>query len=250
MPEGLALALQTQGLIPVLFFELLAGICFGFTGFGAALIFVPLATIYLPPPVVIGILGMTTVASLFTVLAPAWREADRPRVLWMLIPAFACLTPGVWLLGRIDATPLRWIISTVILISLTALIAGWRRRVEPKPVALVALGAGSGLVGGLTGLTGPLVILFNLAGREDVRRTRANTLSFLTLLGLLTLPQLAFQGLLTAQVLWLGLIAMPVYGLGTLTGRWLFDPRHERLFRTLGYLVIAGAVIVGLPVWG
>ncbi|KAJ54570.1 hypothetical protein ACMU_17845 [Actibacterium mucosum KCTC 23349] len=249
MPEGLALALATQGLVLIMAVKFLAGLTYGFAGFGAALIFIPLSSLFVPPQVAVGVMAVSSVGSLFTVFRPAWAEADRTRVMWMLIPAFVTLTPGVWLLGTLDVTALRWIISAVIGVSLVAMITGYRRAVAPSNAMLAGIGGGAGLVGGLTGLTGPVVILFNLSGREDARIMRANTLCFLTLLGTLMIPQLTLQGLFTAQVLWLGLIMLPVYIVATWLGRRLFDPRRQGLYRGLGYAVIAGAVLVGLPLW-
>ena len=249
MPEALALALATQGLALIIAAKFLAGVTYGFAGFGAALIFIPLCSIFVPPQVAIGVMSVTAIGSIFTVFRSAWAEADRARVMWMLVPAFVMLAPGVWLLKVLDVTLLRWIISGVIAVSLAATMAGLRRAVTPSNPVLAGIGGTAGLVGGVTGLLGPVVILFNLAGREDARIVRANTLCFLTILGTLMIPQLAVQGLFTTQVLWLGLILLPVYMLGTWLGRRLFDPRHSGLFRGLGYAVIAGAVLVGLPLW-
>lgn len=250
MPEGLALALATQGLVLLILAQLAAGLIYGFAGFGAALIFIPLASIYVGPQVAVGAMAVTSIGSIVTVLPRAWAEADRPRVMWMLVPAFLAMVPGVWLLRTLDVTVLRWIISAVIAVALGAMILGLRREMAPTRGVLAGIGVGSGLVGGVTGLTGPIVILFNLSGREDARQMRANTLCFLTLLGSLSIPQLAFQGLMPPHVLWLGALLLPVYMVGTLIGRRFFHPNRQALFRLLGYVVIAGVVLVGLPIWG
>ncbi|MHC0053154.1 sulfite exporter TauE/SafE family protein [Actibacterium sp. D379-3] len=249
MPEGLALALQTGGLPVLLLVNLLAGVVYGFAGFGAALVFIPLASIFVPPQIAVGIMAVTALGSAVTVLPRAWRQADRPRVLWMLVPAFLTLVPGIWLLRSMDVLPLRWLISGLILLSLAAMTLGWRRRMAPNRAALAAVGGAAGFIGGLTGLTGPVVILFNLAGDEPVVTTRANTLSFLTLLGVLMIPQLAAQGVVTGRVLWLGLLAAPVYMAGTMIGQAVFNPAYQKVYRLLGYGVITGAVVVGLPLW-
>ena len=249
MPEGLALALQTEGLVLLLLVLLLAGLVYGFAGFGAALIFIPLASIFVPPQLAVGIMAVSALGSTVTVLPRAWRQADRARVLWMLVPAFLTLVPGIWLLRSMDVLPLRWLISGLIVLSLAAMTLGWRRSMAPKRAALAAVGGAAGFIGGLTGLTGPVVILFNLSGDEPVVITRANTLCFLTLLGVLMIPQLAAQGVITGPVLWLGLLATPVYMVGTAIGQAVFNPAYQSVYRLLGYGVIAGAVLVGLPLW-
>ncbi len=249
MPEGLALAFLTEGLIYILLIKLLAGIVYGFAGFGSALIFIPLASIFVPPQVAVGVMAITAIGSVGTVLPPALRAADKPRMLTMLIPACVMLVPGIFVLRSMDVTPLRWLISGVIAISLAAMMFGWRRSVEPSPKSLAGLGITAGLIGGATGLLGPVIILFNLSGRDDVTVTRANTLCFLTLSGIIMIPLLALMGVITTPVMWLGLLATPVYMVGTLIGQRGFDPKHATLFRWLGYAVIGGAVLVGLPIW-
>lgn len=249
MPDGLALALATPGLLYVLGALFLAGLVYGFAGFGSALIFIPLASTFVAPQIAVGVMAVSAIGSAVTVLPRAWAVADRPRVMWMLVPAFAALVPGIWILRHFDVLALRWFISGVIVLSLLAMSLGWRRRLAPTRGALAWLGTAAGFLGGITGLTGPLVILFNLSGDEPVTITRANTLSFLTMLGVLMIPQLAAQGVVTGPVLWMGLLAIPVYMLATTIGQALFNPAWQRIYRLLGYTVIAGAVLAGLPLW-
>ena len=45
------------------------------------------------------------------------------------------------------------------------------------------------------------------------------------------------------------LLATPVYMLATTIGQALFNPAWQRVYRLLGYAVIGGAVLAGLPLW-
>lgn len=249
MPDGLALALQTQGLMYMLLAMALAGLVYGFAGFGSALIFVPVSAIFVAPAVAAVLMSMAGLSSVFTVLPRALRGADLKRLAWTLTPAAIATIPGIVILRSMDVTPLRWVICAIIAVALLAMLSGFRRELSPSPATSVGIGTAAGFIGGATGLLGPVIILFNLAGNEPVAVTRANLLSFLTLLGLLLLPMLAIQGLVTTRVLWLGLLTTPVYMVSTLIGQSLFDPSHERLFRSLGYVVIGLAVVVSLPLW-
>ena len=250
MPEALALAGSGQGLILSLITMFIAGLAFGFAGFGAALIFMPVGAALLGPGKAIGVLHFSALAAIVTVLPEALRKADLGQTLWMLLPAGVMIAPGIWALKALDPVLVRWVVCAVISLCLALIMAGWRRPLRVTRPALAGVGAASGLVGGLTGLTGPVVILFNLSGRDGVERIRANILTFLTLLSGLAVLQLWAQGLMTRGVWWLGALALPVYGAGLLAGRALFDPAHERAYRWIGYLVIGAAVIVGLPLWG
>ena len=97
----------------------------------------------------------------------------------------------------------------------------------------------SGLMGGATGLLGPVVILVTLAGGAAAAQMRANMALFLTTVTLLILPTLWWQGVLTVPVFWIGLILLPVYAGATLVGQALFRPGAERAYRGLAYAVVA-----------
>lgn len=249
MPEGLATALSMDGLWSMGLAALAAGLVYGFAGFGSALIFIPLAASFLSPAQAAAQMALMGLGSVISVLPQALRLADRKRTLTMLVPAFAGLLLGALILKSVDVTPMRWGISAVVAATLAAMVMGWRTRTALRPATLAAVGGAAGLLGGATGLLGPVVILFNLAGREPAAVTRANTQAFLTLLSMAYLPVLALNGLIRAETLWLGLLLVPVYMAGTRLGHLLFDPARDGLYRALAYGVIALAVLVGLPVW-
>lgn len=56
MPEALAGVLATPGLVWLILTISVAGIVRGFTGFGTALVFVPVAGMFLPPQVVVAVI--------------------------------------------------------------------------------------------------------------------------------------------------------------------------------------------------
>lgn len=242
-------ALATQGLALVLPAILAAGVLYGFAGFGSALLFLPLATALLPPPVAVAAFAVASIGSVATVLPGAWAVADRRAVLLMAGSAALAMPLGVWLLRAADPVAVRWAVSAVVAATLASMAAGLRVRVGPGAPARAAVGAASGLVGGATGLLGPVVILVGLSDRRGAAVMRANLAAFLTLMGVVLLAQLALQGALEARALRLGLLCLPLYTLGTLLGRRLFDPARERLHRRLAYAVVAASVVIGLPVF-
>jgi uncharacterized membrane protein YfcA len=249
MPDGLALALSAPGLPALLLTSFVAGVVYGFAGFGSALIFMPVATALLPAPVAVAAFSMSAMASLFTVVPGAWRAADRRTVTIMIAIAVLCTPVGVWALGAAPAAAIRTAVSVVVLVTLAALVAGWRLRAAGWG-ARGAVAALAGVLGGATGLNGPPVILFNLGTDQPVAVTRANLTVFLTVTSLSFLPQMWAQGLLAPQALWLGAVLFLPYAAGTRAGAAIFDPARARLYRTAAYLVIGLAGVAGLPLFG
>jgi uncharacterized membrane protein YfcA len=249
MPEGLALALSAPGLPILLLTSFVAGVVYGFAGFGSALIFMPVATTLLPAPVAVAAFSMSAMASLLTVVPGAWRVADR-RVTTIMIGIAMAATPlGVWALGAFPGEAIRTAVSIVVLGTLAALVAGWRFRAAGWG-ARGTVAALSGMLGGATGLNGPPVILFNLGADQPVAVTRANLTVFLTVTSLGFLPQMWAQGILAPKALWLGAVLFLPYAAGTRTGAAIFDPERARLYRWAAYAVIGLAGLAGLPLFG
>ncbi|MBE3637151.1 sulfite exporter TauE/SafE family protein [Mangrovicoccus algicola] len=247
MTELIHATLALPGLLPVLLVTFAAGLVYGFAGFGAALIYMPLATVWVDPSVAVAGLSLSALASLVTVVPRAIRQVEPGPTLLMVAAAFLTAPLGIWVLRSTDPLALRWITSACVALTLAGLMTGWRYRAVPGRLARAAVGAATGIVGGATGLSGPVVILFHLGGQGSAAANRANTLVFLTFLSLLLLPQLAFQGLLSAQAIGLGLLQLLPYAAGCRLGQALFDPARERLYRRSAYLLIAVAVLLGLP---
>lgn len=249
MPEALLAALAEPALPLIALVSLLAGLVYGFAGFGSALIFMPLSAIFLPPAVAIGAFSLSALASLVTVVPGAWRVADRKVVGVMLLAAIVATPMGVALLRIAPADSIRLVISCLTLITLAVLIFGWKVPAKGGWGLRVGIGGLSGIFGGATGLNGPPVILFNLGSDQPVEVTRANLAVFLTISSLSFLPQLWVQGLLSDRALWLGIILLLPYAIGTRLGAWAFAPHRARFYRALAFGLIGLAGLSGLPIW-
>lgn len=249
MPDWLLAGAEVPGLGWLVALTFLSGVVYGFAGFGAALVFMPLATTLISPILAVACFSLVALSSAFTVLPRAWREADRRAALIMLGAAL-CLTPlGLWVLQTTDITLLRWAVSAVVLATLIVLVTGWRYSSAPGVSTHLAVGGGVGFLGGSTGLNGPVLVAFQLGGPDDVARTRANTIVVLTLSGVSYIPILALQGALPPEAISLGLILFLPYGAGTMLGRALFHPGRAGLYRGAAYAIIGVAGVMGLPLW-
>lgn len=250
MHEVFADVLTLPGLIPMLLACLVGGIVFGFSGFGGALIFLPLSMAFIPPQFAVAAFALANIGPVLTVFPKARRHCDIARTVYMAVPAVFGMFAGVLILKSSPPLLLQWAISLLVLVTLIALILGWRRKVGESRGTLAGIGAASGVMGGATGLLGPVVILFNLSGTASAATMRANTLVFLSVIGLILIPVMYFQGIMTPQSFWFGCLLLPIYMIGNLFGQAMFTPKFEHLYRKVSYAVIALAVLVGLPIWG
>ncbi|MBZ8118635.1 sulfite exporter TauE/SafE family protein [Roseovarius sp. LXJ103] len=249
MLDALIAVLATPGFGWLVLAISVAGIVRGFTGFGTALIFVPVAGLFLPAAHVIATITMTGIASTAALLPRAWRHASHREVGLMVLGALPTVPLGLMVMDSLEGLTVRWIVAGIAGATLLALVSGWRYSGTVTRPGLVAIGAAAGLAGGMTGLTGPVVILFYLAGQAGAQTVRANTILFLAGLDVVVVSNLLLRGFAGFEVIWLALALAVPYFITSLIGQALFDPARETLYRRAALGVIALAVLSGLPVW-
>lgn len=249
MPDIIAQVWATPGLPWIVLAISLAGIVRGFAGFGTALIFVPVAGIFWPPETVIAVIALTGIASTAALIPRAWRQSARREVGLLAFAAMLTVPVGLWLMNQLEETTVRWFVAVIAGGTLAVLVAGWRFSGNVNLTGLLLIGAAAGVIGGMTGLTGPVVILFYLAGQSVAQTVRANTILFLAALDVVIVSNLLISRSVGVTELALAITLAVPYFITTMIGQALFDPKYERLYRWVAYSVIALAVLSGAPIW-
>jgi uncharacterized protein len=228
----------------------LAGLARGFSGFGAALIFVPLASALLEPRMAGPILLLIDAIFASYLVPAAWSKGNRREVSMMLVGAAAGVPLGTIVLKMADPVTLRWIITVLAALLLLLLIGGWRYRGRPHWTATLSVGGVSGLFSGIAQIGGPPVISYWLGTEDDMGKVRANVILFFMGGNILSFVSYWGAHLITGPVLSLALIAGPPYGMGTYAGSHMFGFASPRSFRLASLALIAIAVLIGAPVFG
>lgn len=228
----------------------LAGLVRGFAGFGTGMVFIPLASIFLPPLWVLAAVIAVDVAGSAPVLPRAIRDVRGRDLGWMLAGCVVALPLGTYALTASDPAVFRWGVSGLALALVALLISGWRHHVELGPKGLIGVGASSGFLGGFVGMPGPPVVLAYLGGQYRPERVRATTLLFMLLFVAMLGVVFALRGVLVWPGIALGLMLIPSYVAGNLAGQALFDPEKARLYRAVAYGVFIASALAGLPIFG
>jgi len=248
MPElGLA-EHSPRALVFLVAVAFVAALARGFSGFGAALIFVPLASAALGPKVAAPLLLIIDAVAAAALLPGAWRQADRREVATMALGALVSVPLGALLLARMDALTIRWIIVATVVLLLALLMSGWRYRGRLSGPLTLGVGGISGLFSGAAQVGGPPVVAYWLGGTAGPATVRANIFLYFAIVTVFAAASYWAQGLLTMSVLGLALLTGPVYGLGLYGGSRLFGRASEQVFRRICYALIALAAVLGLPV--
>lgn len=241
-PSGAALAWLVVA-------ALVAGLARGFSGFGAGLIFMPLAAaavgMRLAAPLML-LMEMVAVASL---VRGAWHRAPR-REVGLLCLGLALGTPlGIWVLATADALALRWGVAAVILGLLGLVMSGWRLRRAQGPLTPVAFGTVGGVLAGIATISGPPAMAY-LLGRDMAKeQVRAVFNLYLSVGDVLALAGCIAAGLVGWAVAGPLLVTGPLYALGIWGGSHMFGLASELTFRRICFGLIAAAALLSLPVW-
>jgi uncharacterized protein len=226
-----------------------AGTARGFSGFGGALIFTPLASALVGPRIAAPILFLIDMVAAAPLIGGAWRGADRREVGIMAAGAAVTAPLGAWTLIHADATAIRWALSALVLAMLALLVSGWRYRGGAAVPLTVGVGASAGFLSGFAQMGGPPVIAYWLGGRLPAQSVRANIILFFAATTVVTAITYTLGGVLTMKVLTASLIVGPLYALGLWIGTHLFSRANEEVFRRACYALIAVAAVISLPVW-
>ena len=224
-----------------------SGAARGFSGFGSALIFMPLASSLAPPPLVAAVLLIIDIVAAAPLVPNAWRHADRKAVAIMALGALVGTPLGTYALTQLDPLTTRWIISAFVFALLMLLVSGWRYRGKDHLPIAVGIGGLSGFCSGLAQTGGPPIVAYWLGRPIAAVVARANILAFFAASDLFSLASYALAGLITPGALKFCVVVGPVYAIGVLLGATLFGKASDVLFRSICYALIALAALIGLP---
>ncbi len=227
----------------------IAGFVRGFSGFGAALMFIPLAGALYDSRTAILILWTIDAIGTLPFLPPHLRAARWPEVVPLAAGGIVTLPAGVWILTHGDPTWLRWAVSLVVLASTAALASGWRYYRPASRAMTLAVGGVAGFSNGAVGIGGPPVVLFWLSGQANAAQARSNIFAFFAITTVTSLVAYLWQGIFTLPIFVLGVVLTPFYAGALYAGGRVFQRTGDRGFRRAAFWLCGIAAVLGMPIW-
>ena len=243
IPAGVSL----YAAIAICAIALVSGLARGFSGFGSALIFMPLASSMAAPQLVAALLLIIDFIAAAPLVPNAWKQADRKATAVMVFGALIGVPIGTYFLSRLEPVTTRWIISAFVFALLLLLLSGWRYRGKDHAAVSVGIGGLSGFCSGLAQTGGPPIVGYWLGRPIASNIARATILLFFGASDFFSVVSYSLTGLITMDAIKFSLVVGPIYGIGVWLGASLFGRASEALFRAICYALIAMAVIAGLP---
>ena len=217
----------------------LAASCQSLTGFGFALVMVPLLSLFWDVKLAVVTTTLLGTAALMPLVVEAWEHVRIWKVMPLVVGSMVGVPFGLLILDRIDPEALKIFVAAVVIGASLILYFAPRMRVGGSgPVAPVAVGVFSGILRASTSMGGPPVILYTLGREQEAEEFRATLLAFFVPSSLVTLLGLGIAGRLTPKVAGTAAVALPAMVLGLVAGIWLRARVDEELFRTLVLVVL------------
>jgi uncharacterized protein len=247
LSEFIPAEVSTRAALAICIIAFISGTARGFSGFGSALIFMPLASSMASPRLVAALLLIIDLVAAAPLIPNAWQKADRKATAVIVAGALIGVPLGTYFLTRLDPVTTRWIISCFVLALLLLLISGWRYRGRDYVPLSIGIGAVSGFCSGLAQTGGPPIVGYWLGRPISSEIARANIVLYFAACDSFSGISYAVSGLINRDALLFSLVVGPAYAIGVLFGASLFGRASETLFRGTCYVLIALAVVFGLP---
>jgi uncharacterized protein len=239
--------------VAILFAGALAGgIVNGLTGFGTAITALGIWLYAIPPTAGASLAIVCSVVSQLQTLHLIWRTINWPRVLVFVIPGVVGVPLGTLLLPHIDPRFFKLglgfflvIYPAYVLMRKGPIESAWGGRTADGIV-----GFGGGVLGGLTGLSGVLPVVWTDV-RGWTKEQRRGVVQFFNIAILsLALLSHAVSGLLTRQVALDALIALPATIGGAWSGAYIYRRLADRGYqRVVMMLLLASGLGLIWTTW-
>lgn len=226
-------------LVPILTIALLAGMIQGLSGFGSALVAVPLLALVLPVETVVplmALLGMTISGYNLLHLRHAVRVAPVRR----LLGGYLMGTPiGLYALKQAPESALLGALGLFLCGYALLALSGRQPRANWLREWRVGLGAVSGALGAAFSTNGPPVILHVAAHPEwDADRQKATLVLYFLLASGITVIAHSLSGFVSNEVVTLYLCCVPLLIIGTQLGVRFYRRLGPHNYRRLTFLLI------------
>ena len=229
--------------------SILSGLMRGFSGFGSALVYIPLISSVYDPKIAVATLLLIDLVSGIPFAVQAIPQCKWREIIPITIFAVIAIPFGTMILFYFNPTLIRWFVAATALLLLLTIVAGWRYRDRPKLAITIFVGIMSGLLGGAFQMDGPPVVIYWLGGANVASVVRANLMMFIALSGAAICITYLFFGLLTSNAMALAVLLGLPFLISMKVGAVLFNAASDQMYRRIAYLVIAASVIISLPIF-
>lgn len=224
-------------LLAVVAVAFLSALIRGLTGFGNALVAMPLLALFFPVRTATPVVALSATFMAIIMLARSWRQVDF-RSARLLVAASVCGIPlGLMFIKGAHEALVQGVLGVLIGgFCIHALLQPRQPRIHSRLWALVA-GFSAGVLGGAYNTNGPPVVIYGTMRRWPPEKFRATLQGFFLPTGVVILCGHFLAGLWTRQVMIYTMASIPALAVGLLAS-WRLAPlvprdRFEKLVQVV-----------------
>lgn len=225
---------------------LLAGVVQGYSGFGAALLIMPLLSLLYGPVEAVAVSG---IAAAFGVAHLSWlarSDAHWPELLPVLAGSTLAIPVGAYFLLSVDPVVIRRVIGGCVLAATLLIMSGWVYRGPRGAAAGAAMGALAGGVSGVAAAGVPVVVAYFMSARAPAAVQRANIVTVAASQIVFVTAAVAIGGAMGAGTVARGILFIAPFMAGAWLGRRLFAVAPDALYRRVAIALLIAASVMAL----
>ena len=217
----------------------------GLTGFGMAILLVPVLALALPPVEAVVLTNALALMIGATEIRSLVRDAERSA--WVIGALVVVTTPlGLYALSLTGRDVARLIIALIAFSAFVAILLPRRGEGTPGRGVTGAVGVLSGLMTGYAGMPGPPVVPY-YAGRDLPRATaKASMQLIFTIAASAGLVSATWLGILRLELLLFAVLILPVIIIGNRLGARVSGRVSDPAWRITVGVVLGGAAVAAL----
>jgi uncharacterized membrane protein YfcA len=223
----------------------LAAVLRGFTGFGFALVAVPVFSLIMPPTEAVVLSALLTLTISLIGVRSYWGVVPLKPMWPLVLMALVGTVAGAWVVTRISASHFQfWAGLSVIFAWLG--MACFRPLQRPlHPIFAWLTGLLSGLMNGALAIPGPPMIIYAMLQEPQPHRSRALLMTFFLAASVLALVTYTVADFVNTRSVGYFLTALPALYAGDRLGYYLFRRFGSSLYRRITLL---GLLAMGLGI--
>lgn len=249
MLSDLAALLHDPSMQIALLVVFVAGLVRGFSGFGAGLLYVPIASALFGPKVAAATILLFDIPVAVPFVIRLLPKANVREVMPLAAGAVVMTPLGAVALAHADPVTVRWAISIAVLAGVALIAAGLKVPTAAGTGTAVAVGGASGFLNGLAQIGGPPLILYWLGRAVPPETIRASAMLFFAIGTVATLATYLVADFIDRAVMLKVVLMAPVFAVAMTMGAGLFGLASPVVYRRVAYALITVAGLLGLPVW-
>lgn len=223
--------------------SLLGSLIQGITGFGYAIICIPLWSLLIPFKMTVIV---ETISALVMSCGIAFKLRKHVNLKLMIVPFLSSIagsTIGISLLMKQEDMAMRKILGCVLIfLSIYFIFYSDKIHIQPTLLNSAIFGCISGICGGLLGVGGPALVMYYLSATKDKMEYHGTLQANFTLITIYTFIVHLLYGNITWQVIQCSILSIAALLLGTSIGlRIFYKLSQDKLDKLVyGFMVIMG----------